>query len=690
MMLICWGCGSADTADEPAEVRATPDVPAPSEPTRRAADDPPENHPADPPADRPANRLADETSPYLRMHMHNPVDWYPWSPEAFERARREQKLIFLSVGYSSCYWCHVMERESFTDDEIAAFLNEHFVCIKVDREERPDVDAIYMLSVQLVARHGGWPMSVFMTPEGKPFFGGTYFPARDGDRPRATGFLTVIRRLHEVWQTEREVVTQTAERLTEAVQTEMLGPESADDAPLEAKLLDELTSALAAVFDDQYGGFGYSPEDPLRPKFPDASNLQFLLDRIERTGDAQCRRMLVTTLDRMAQGGIWDHVGGGFHRYSTDRYWRIPHFEKMLYDNAQLLSVYSRAYRLIGSETYRRVVASTAEFLEREMRDPGGAYFAAIDAESEQVEGKYYRWTADEVSQVLGDEHELFAEVYGLSQPPNFEERYYVLQMLRPLDEYARPRDLSAGELDERLRPLRERLLETRNERPRPLTDDKVLCSWNGQVIRGLADAGRDCQEPGYVALAAEAAEFVLGQLRSGDGRLLRTYRGGQAKLNAYLDDYAFLVDGLIALHQATGESRWLDEARRLTDQQIELFWDEQRGGFFFTANDHESLIARHKQLTDDAQPAGNSVAALNLFYLADALARPDYRQRGEQTVRIALSVMKQMPRAAPRMAVALAAALPPAEEDAESQQTGAQGPAGSGQGGDASGTRSP
>ncbi len=367
---------------------------------------------------RPLNRLARESSPYLRLHMHNPVDWYPWGPEAFEKARREQKVIFLSVGYSSCYWCHVMERESFLDDEIAAFLNEHFVCIKVDREERPDVDSIYMLAVQLVTQRGGWPMSVFLTPDAKPFFGGTYFPARDGDRRGQPGFLTVVRRVHQIWSEQRESVEDSAERLTQAVQTELRGPEVPADTPLDAGLADEVKTQLAAVFDDQFGGFGFSSDDPFRPKFPEASNLMFLLGRVARTDDPDCRRMLVTTLDRMAMGGIYDHVGGGFHRYSTDRYWRIPHFEKMLYDNGQLLSVYSQAFALTGRPEYRRVVDATAAFLSREMRDPGGAFYAALDAESEQVEGKYYRWTSAEIATALGEDFPWFAELYGLQARP--------------------------------------------------------------------------------------------------------------------------------------------------------------------------------------------------------------------------------------------------------------------------------
>jgi uncharacterized protein len=664
-LLLVSACGRPESPETPPETPAAAATPDAS-PQERDSDTPgpaaadgaaAEVAGGDGTGER-TNRLAQESSPYLQMHMHNPVDWYPWGPEAFDKARREDKLIFLSVGYSSCYWCHVMERESFMDDEIAAFLNEHFVCIKVDREERPDVDSIYMMAVQLLIRRGGWPMSVFLRPDGKPFFGGTYFPARDGDRPGSPGFLSVVRRLQEVWTTQRSVVDDTAERLSAAIQTEMLGPEVADDTPLQAELLDRLTAMLAAAFDEQYGGFGYSTEDPLRPKFPEASNLLFLLDRVERTGDEDCRRMLTVTLDRMIQGGIWDHIGGGFHRYSTDRYWKIPHFEKMLYDNGQLLSVYSRAYRLTGNERYRQIVDATVDFLLREMRDSEGAFYSALDAESEQVEGKFYRWTQEEIAAVLGDAYDDFAAVYGLANPPNFEHEYYVLQLERSLESLAQQQHRTLAELDAQLQPSRAQLLQARDQRVRPLTDDKILCSWNGLVIRGLADAGRYCDRPEYLQIAGEAADFVLARLRGEDGRLRRTYRDGQAKLNAYLDDYAFLVDGLIGLHEATDDARWLQHAEALTGQQIDLFWDEQRGGFFFTARDHEALIARSKQLTDDAQPAGNTVAAINLLYLARQFDRPEYRQRAEQTIRIALGVINEMPRAAPRMAVALATAL--------------------------------
>jgi uncharacterized protein YyaL (SSP411 family) len=657
------GATKPATGDEATGDEATaPEVPAPE----AAAAKPPVEAQAEPDANPSTNRLASETSPYLRLHMHNPVDWYPWGEEAFAKARTENKLIFLSVGYSSCYWCHVMERESFMDQEIATFLNDHFVCIKVDREERPDVDSIYMLAVQLITRHGGWPMSVFLTPDAKPFFGGTYFPARDGDRPGQPGFLTVVKHIHKLWVERRETVEETATQLTAAVRNEMAGPAEVNTAPLDVAVLEKVTAALAASFDEQHGGFGYSADDPRRPKFPEASNLEFLLDRIATRDDVDCRRMLIKTLDEMAAGGIFDHVGGGFHRYSVDRYWHIPHFEKMLYDNGQLLNVYARAFQLTQDPAYRRVVLRTFEYLQREMRAPGGAYYAALDAESEKVEGKYYRWDVAEVEQQLGEEYPLFARVYGLDEAPNFEEHFHVLLRRESWREIAQAESIEVAVLQEKLDAGHAKLLTARNQRVRPLTDDKILCSWNGLTIRGLADAGRFCQQPDCTQAATDAALFVLENLRDEQGRLRRTYSQGEARLNAYLDDYAFLVDGLIALHQATGEVRWLDFADELTKQQIELFWDERLGGFFFTTRDHESLIARSKQLTDGAIPAGNSVAVSNLLYLAKHRQQPEYRMRAEQTVRNAWRVIDEFPQAATRMAASAALLLQePQENDA-------------------------
>jgi uncharacterized protein YyaL (SSP411 family) len=612
---------------------------------------------------RQANRLVGESSPYLKMHAHNPVDWWPWGPEALAKAREEGKVIFLSIGYSSCYWCHVMERESFMDEEIANFLNEHFVCIKVDREERPDVDTIYMTAVQAMTGRGGWPLSVFLTPEAKPFFGGTYFPARDGDRGAATGFLTVLRKIHDLWARQPAEIAKNANQLVEYLRPQWRGPTDADaDAAalsddLGRQLTRSVQAALAEQFDPQYGGFGFDPGNPVRPKFPEPSNLFFLLSRARDAEDTEARDMLLKTLEQMQMGGIWDHLAGGFHRYSTDRFWRIPHFEKMLYDNGQLASVYTEAYLLTGRESLRQTVEELLAFVLREMRDPDGAFYTALDAESDQVEGKYYRWEPAEVQRLLGEDYPLFASVYGVNEP-NFEGRFSVPLRSQSWTELAREQGQTPTALQDRLRPLRARLLATRNQRTRPLTDTKILVGWNGLMIRGLADAGRGLQQPRFVEAAERAADFLLRRLQRDDGRLYRTCTDGEPKLNAYLDDYAFLANGLLALHRATGASRWLAAADRLTTVQLELFWDEDRGGFYFTSSDHEVLIARTRQLTDGALPAGNSVAAENLLYLARALNEPQYERMARRTIAAARPVLERSPLAAPRLAAAWASLL--------------------------------
>ncbi|MEE2781115.1 MAG: thioredoxin domain-containing protein [Planctomycetota bacterium] len=569
-----------------------------------------------------ANHLSAETSPYLLMHAHNPVDWYPWGPEAFAKAKEENKPIFLSIGYSSCYWCHVMERESFMDAEIAAFLNQHFVCIKVDREERPDVDDIYMTATQVLTGRGGWPLTVFMTPEGLPFLGGTYFPARQGDRGERIGFLELITRIASLWKEKPEPLLEQSRRLTAAVQ-QVLREERKEQAQTpNTSQVERVKESMRKQFDPTYGGFGSPPFPRHQPKFPNPPELLFLADRMSRTKDRDAENMLTLTLDKMAEGGIRDHLGGGFHRYSVDRHWQIPHFEKMLYDNAQLASVYAEAYSVTKNPTYRRVAEEMLDFVLREMRDPQGGFYTAIDAETDAEEGKFYRWEKEELQAQLDPESFAWlAPLYSFSGPPNFEHdghAYYVLQLPDSLDRLAAEQNITTEKLADKMRPLRERLLEARSERKRPLTDPKILTAWNGLMIRGFADAGRIFGVPRYLEAAEQAADFVLEKLQQPDGRMIRTYRDGTAKLNGYLVDYAFLVDGLIALHRATGNPRWLQEARRLTDRQIDLFWDEKDSGFFFTSDDHETLIARAKKQTDSVLPSGNGISALNLIYLAE------------------------------------------------------------------------
>jgi uncharacterized protein YyaL (SSP411 family) len=625
---------------------------------------------ADDPADKTrskpkhTNRLAKETSPYLLQHAHNPVDWHAWGEEALAKAKKEGKPIFLSIGYSSCHWCHVMERESFHDEEIAAFLNKHFVCIKVDREERPDIDAIYMTSLSVYhqlageRRGGGWPLSMFLTPEAEPFIGGTYFPARDGDREGMPGFLTVVTKIQEIWTKMPERVREDAKTVAKFTKAEMEGRRASPLVALDEGLVAPVQEALADQYDPKYGGFGYGP-NPRQPKFPEPSNLVFLLDRAVRSKDEAARDMLVGTLTWMQLGGIRDHVGGGFHRYSVDRYWQIPHFEKMLYDNGQLAGVYAQGYELTGREDFARTSREICEFLLREMLDASGGFYTAIDADSEGEEGKFYRWEKAEIEKGLtADEYKLFAAVYGLEANPNFEEKFYVPQLAKTLAEIAAELKLTEADLEVKLVPIRKKLADVRAKRPRPITDTKLLAADNGLAIGGLADAGRILKEPRYVQAAEKAADFVLTKLRREDGRLMRTFSAGEARLNAYVNDYAFLVDGLLRLHQATGDKRWLTAAGELTDKQIELFADEKGGGFFFTSSDHEVLIARGKEIVDTAVPAGNSVSADNLIRLAIAQNKPDYLPRASKTILASATVLQSSPSAAPRMAATVPALL--------------------------------
>ncbi len=611
------------------------------------------------------NRLAKETSPYLLLHAHNPVDWCPWGEEALTKAKKEEKIIFLSIGYSSCHWCHVMERESFLDEEIAKFLNEHFVCIKVDREERPDVDAIYMSALNVynqlaqTGRGGGWPLSMFLTPDAKPFFGGTYFPARDGDRGAATGFLTLIQKVNEAWSKNPEQIGKDADTITSVTKEQLEGARPDPLFKIDKKLLASGLESLETQYDETYGGFGFSPRNPMRPKFPEPSNLFFLIDRIKKTKNERAKEMLVGTLQRMSMGGIRDHLGGGFHRYSVDRFWHIPHFEKMLYDNGQLASVYSEAYVLTQREDFRRIVDEMLAFVLQEMRNEDGGFYSALDAESENEEGKFYRWEKAEVEKLLSDkEFELFAKVYGLNGSPNFEEDYYAPQLERPMHEIARALDQSESDLEDRLTPIRKKLFDARAERERPLTDTKILTAWNGLMIRGFADAGRLFENDSYVTVATQSAEFVLDNMRDKEGRLLRTYGQGKAKLNAYADDYAFFIDGLVALYRATNEKKWLTLAEELMDDQIEQFWDDDGGGFFFTSNDHESLLARAKDPYDSAIPSALSVSTQNLVFLANELERPAYLVKAKRTVLSLAMLLSRAPAAAPRMLTAISAYL--------------------------------
>ncbi len=613
----------------------------------------------------PANRLAKETSPYLLLHAHNPVDWYPWGEEALAKAKKEGKPIFLSVGYSSCHWCHVMERESFFDEEIAAILNKHFVCIKVDREERPDLDSIYMTALQAYQlattgrRGGGWPMSIFLTPETQPFFCKSYMPARDGDREGHQGFLTVLKLVQAAWEKQPDKIKQDGQTLTDLVKAELESRQTISLTPIEMKLYDAVQPALDQQFDAKWGGFGYDEIQWQRPKFPEPANLIYLLDHIRRKDDARSKEMLAFTLEKMMRGGIYDHVGGGFHRYSVDRMWRIPHFEKMLYDNGQLATVYAEASHLLKRPDFARVADETCDFVLREMTDPAGGFYAALDAESEGEEGKFQRWTKEELqSSLTKEQFELLSEMFALQKDPNFEEKYYVLNLGQLQSELAEKRMASPKKIFASWDEIRGTLLKVRDARKKPLTDIKVLAADNGLMIAGMADAGRLLMKPRYIDAAKKAADFVLTKMQTKEGRLQRSFASGEARLNAYLNDYAFFAYGLIALHRATGEERWLKAAEKITAKQIELFADPRSGGFFFTSNDHEALLARGKDPIDGANPAGNSIAAANLIYLTKHAQKPEWLTLAENTIQSTAALIEQAPSASPWMATNIPALL--------------------------------
>ncbi len=604
------------------------------------------------------NRLAKESSPYLLLHQHNPVDWYPWGAEAFQAAKKQNKPIFLSIGYSSCFWCHVMERKVFENEQIAAYMNEHFINIKVDREERPDLDDLYMTALQIYfqaigsPQGGGWPLSMFLTPEGEPFAGGTYFPP--ADMPGRPGFLTVCRTVSELWGSKETEIRKTALLISNEVRRVMRPTPVDPTIALDRSLVEAAVARVLAAHDPNFGGLDFQPQRPNGPKFPVPSRLRLLQ---AQAGHAQEKKALAAvdkTLAAMAKGGIYDHLGGGFHRYSTDRKWLVPHFEKMLYDNAQLGEVYAEAYHRTNQQTYRDIAEGVYDFILREMTGPGGGFYSALDAETDGIEGAYYVWSPDEIRQQLPeDDARLFLKAYGLDLPEYFEHGY-VLHLPRSLAETAAELKLPEAELRNRLKTSRARLLQVRRQRPALLKDDKVLTSWNGLMIASLAHGGERLGRPDYIQAAEKAALFIATQMRRPDGRLFRTWRNGKAKLNAYLDDYACYIAGLLALHEVTGDAKWLHAARRIMDTQVELFWDDAGGGFFFTSDDHEALLARTKNAYDSVLPSGNSVSVHNLVRMAVLTGDERYQNYARQTLRTFAARLKKSPGSMPFLALSL------------------------------------
>ncbi|MBS0208915.1 MAG: thioredoxin domain-containing protein [Planctomycetes bacterium] len=613
------------------------------------------------------NRLAHESSPYLLQHAHNPVDWYPWGDEALQAARALDRPIFLSIGYSACHWCHVMEHESFENEALAAQMNASFINIKVDREERPDLDQVYMQAVQMLTGRGGWPMSVFLTPELKPFYGGTYWPPTG--RMGMPGFDQIIVAVTDAWRSRRDAVHEQADELTrhlaesasvERLQTSPVKADAPDATLAPDTIVGYLRGAAGALersFDFRYGGFGSEP------KFPHPVDLRVLLRCWRRFKNDGLLQMVTHTLDRMAAGGMYDQLGGGFHRYSVDARWLVPHFEKMLYDNALLLSAYTEAWQASGRDDLARVVREVADYVLRDMTDPAGGFYSTLDADSEGVEGKYYVWTPAEAEQLLGPERaDSFCRVYDVSEHGNFEETN-ILNLPKSIADCAKLMERDPAELQAELAASRAVLLAARAKRVPPGLDDKVLVAWNGLMIDGLAQAGAALAEPRYVEAAARAAEFLWTSLRDERGRLLHTWRHGKARLAGYLDDYACLGCGLVSLYQATFDERWIERAATLADALLKHFADAEQGGFYYTADDAEALLVRQRDLYDSATPSGNGMAATLLAQLGRLLGRSDYLEACERTLRMVAPIVERAPGAAGQFLLVLDGWLGPAYE---------------------------
>jgi len=592
------------------------------------------------------NRLAGETSPYLLQHAHNPVDWYPWSDEAFEKAKRENKPIFLSVGYSTCYWCHVMEVESFEDEEVAAVINEHFIAIKVDREERPDIDEQFMLVTQLITQRGGWPNSVWLRPDGKAWMAGTYFPKQH--------FMDSLQALANVWKTRRDEVDRQTENIAAAIKR-VNRPVLASGDGLTLEIVDASVAQLAERFDNKLGGIRG------KPKFPPHGTLNLLIHQFRSTGDQAFLAPITRTLDAMWLGGMHDHVGGGFHRYSTDEQWLLPHFEKMLYDNAQLLRLYVDGYSLTGDEKYRTAVADIHQWLMREMTSSSGAFYSAQDSGEVGKEGEAYVWTIPKVKETLSpSESQIFIDTYNLTDEGNFREEATgertganIPHLRQSLDKIAAERGSDEKSFAPELNAIRAKLLTARQQWPQPHTDDKVLVSWNALMIGSLAYAGRVLEEPRYTRDAVRAADFILQSMVQ-DGIILRSFRADQAKTPGYLDDYAYFASALLELHRATNESRFLEESQRIADRLIDQFEDKVDGGFFFTTPEHDELIVRSKHLAAGGNmPSPNGVAAQVMVELAELTDKDAYRSAADRTLRSLVGLMKQQPYASEHLLIA-------------------------------------
>ncbi len=583
--------------------------------------------PSNPPS---TNALIHETSPYLLQHAYNPVDWYPWGNKALEKADDENKLLIVSVGYAACHWCHVMEHESFEDSTVAAFMNEHFVSIKVDREERPDVDQIYMNASQLLTGRGGWPLNAVALPDGRPFFAGTYLPKDQ--------WMQVLRKLVETYQDDPERLQTIASQVTEGIQTIDQLEVAASPTAYSQKTLEQLFQVWKPQLDFEWGG------NQGAPKFPMPVNLNFLMQYHYYSGDTSANEAVLTTLDKMALGGIYDHLGGGFARYATDAKWKVPHFEKMLYDNAQLVSLYSKAYQLTGDSLYRDVVYETVDFIKREMTSSEGAFFSSLDADSEGEEGKFYVWSANEAKAVLGSTAENFTAYYNISEKGNWEEGKNILYADQRVTDFAQSIGATSEIIKGELQQAKSQLLKLRNERTHPGLDDKVLTAWNALMLNGYIDAYRTFGDPRFLQSALTNANFLKDHIIQSDFALTRSYKDGVTSIPGFLDDYAFLISAYSNLYQATFDENWLHTAKLLTDYVLEHFQDDKTPMFFYTSNEHASLIARQKELSDNVIPSSNSAMAQNLWTLGLLLAEDTYTTKAQAMLGAVYSNVKEYP----------------------------------------------
>jgi uncharacterized protein len=606
------------------------------------------------------NRLIYESSPYLQQHAANPIDWFPWGSEAFDKARKEDKPVFLSIGYSTCHWCHVMAHESFSDKEVARLLNQDLISIKVDREERPDIDHVYMAVTQALTGSGGWPMTIIMTPDKKPFYAGTYFPKNS--RWGRPGLMELLPQIADIWRNDRKKVLDSAERITRHI-TRL--DDSRPGSNPDRQTLDQARAFFVQAYDPEYGGFGKSP------KFPSPHQLSFLLRRYHHTQNPQTLAMVEKTLTQMRLGGIYDQLGFGFHRYSTDAQWLVPHFEKMLYDQAMLIIAYTEAYQATGKAFYAEVAAEIITYVLRDMTSDEGGFFSAEDADSEGIEGKFYLWTPRETQEILSQkEAALFIKVFNVKEGGNFEDAgpghhvdQNILHLQKTLPQLSKELGISENQLHRCLGDGRLKLFSAREKRIHPFKDDTILTDWNGLMIAALAKAGYVMDNRQYSAAAAKAADFILQKLTDDNGRLLKRYRKGSAGLNAHLNDYAFMVWGLLELYQATFETKYLNDAIELNQQMLLHFWDEQLGGLYLTADDAEKLLVRSKTIYDGAIPSGNSVAVLNLLRLGHMTGKADYLTKAEQIIKSFSGEVVRYPAGHAQLMVALELALNPSYE---------------------------